>query len=110
MGRIERQRDTRCTPVWPFPSACDNTAENQNDAIDLSGGSALYLAGVQYGPSDNMKIAGNTSSGGYVGQIIAWTVFYTGGSTIRQDGPNGPDLGILRLDAACTAPGTACNP
>ena len=103
------QRDTRCTPVWPFPSACDNTAENQYEAIDLSGGSALYLAGVQYGPSDNMKIAGNTSSGGYVGQIIAWTVFYTGGSTIRQDGPNGPDLGILRLDAACTAPGTACN-
>jgi Flp pilus assembly protein TadG len=104
------QRDSKCTPVLPFPSACDNTEENQNDAIDLSGGSALYLAGVQFGPSDNMKIAGNTSSGGYVGQIVAWTVFYTGGSTIRQDGPTGPHLGILRLDAACTAPGTPCNP
>ena len=76
--------------------------------MDLSGGSAIYLAGVQYGATDNMSIAGNSTSGGYIGQIVAWTVFYTGGSEIRQEGPSGPQPGILRLDASCTAPGTPC--
>jgi Flp pilus assembly protein TadG len=104
------QRDGNCTVTLPLPAACDTNEENRNKAIDLSGGSAIYLAGVQYGASDGMSIAGNSSSGGYIGQIVAWTVFYTGGSVIRQEGPSGPDLGILRLDAACTAPGTPCNP
>ena len=81
-----------------------------NKAIDLSGGSGIYLAGVQFAVSDGISIAGNSSSGGYVGQIIAWTVLYTGGSVITQEGPGGPNIGILRLDAACTVPGVACSP
>jgi hypothetical protein len=104
------QKDANCIPVLPLPAACDNREENQNKAIDLSGGSGMYLAGVQYAVSDGISIAGNTSSGGYVGQIIAWTVFYTGGSDIRQEGPGGPNVGIIRLDAACTIPGIACAP
>jgi hypothetical protein len=104
------QKDPNCTPTLPLPAGCDNHEENQNKAIDLSGGSGIYLAGVQYAVSDAMSISGNSSSGGYVGQIIAWTVFYTGGSDITQEGPKGPNIGILRLDAACTVPGVACSP
>jgi Flp pilus assembly protein TadG len=103
------QRDPKCTPVLPFPSACDNNEENQNDVIDIEAGS-IYLAGVQYAPSDNSIIGGNSTASGYIGQIVAWTVKYAGGSVITQEGLTGPDLGILRLDAACTAPGTPCNP
>jgi hypothetical protein len=104
------QRDSNCTPTLPLPAGCDNHEENLNKAIDLSGGSGIYLAGVQFAVSDGISIAGNSSSGGYVGQIIAWTVLYTGGSVITQEGPGGPNIGILRLDAACTVPGVACSP
>ncbi len=103
--------DLRCPVVYPFPSVtCKNTVENTNKSIDLSGGSGLYLAGVQYAPSDNVSVAGNTSAGGYVGQIWAWTIQYTGGSQINQEGLQADGPGILRLDAACTTPGTPCVP
>ena len=38
------------------------SAENKNKSIDLSGGTGLYLAGVQYAPTDNITIAGNSST------------------------------------------------
>ncbi len=104
------QRDARCPVVFPFPATCTNTIENQNKSIDLSGGSGLYLAGVQYAPSDNVTIAGNTTTGGYVGQVWAWTLVYTGGSRINQEGDQQAGAGTMRLDAACTAPGTPCIP
>jgi hypothetical protein len=104
------QRDTRCPVVYPFPSSCANVVENQNKAIDLAGGSGLYLAGVQYAPTDNVTISGNTTAGGYVGQVWAWTITYTGGSDINQEGDQEAGPGTIRLDAACTAPGTNCIP
>lgn len=104
------QRDTRCPVTYPFPADCNNSAENDNKSIDLSGGSGLYLAGVQYAPTDNITLAGNTTTGGYVGQIWAWTIKYTGGSVINQEGAQAEEPGVLRLDAACTAPGTPCIP
>jgi Flp pilus assembly protein TadG len=103
--------DPRCPVVVPFPAVtCTSTVENTNKAIDLSGGSGLYLAGVQYAPSDNVSVAGNTTTGGYVGQIWAWTIQYTGGSQINQEGLQAEGPGVLRLDAACTVPGTPCVP
>ena len=102
--------DSRCPVVYPFPASCSNLVENNNKSIDLSGGSGLYLAGVQYAPSDNITVAGNTTTGGYVGQLWAWTIVYTGGSQINQEGSQSAELGTLRLDAACTAPGTPCVP
>ena len=102
--------DGICRPELPLPGACDNAAENRNKAIDLSGGSGLYLAGVQYAPSDNITISGNTATGGYVGQVWAWTLTYTGGSVINQEGSQSTSPGTIRLDAACTAPGTPCVP
>lgn len=102
--------DASCPVVYPVVATCTNTRENTNKAIDLSGGSGLYLAGVQYAPSDNVTLAGNTTTGGYVGQIWAWTIVYTGGSNINQEGDQASGPGTLRLDAACTAPGTPCIP
>ena len=96
--------DPQCPATYPFPPSCTNLAENKNKSIDLSGGTGLYLAGVQYAPTDNITIAGNASTGGYVGQVWAWTIVYTGGSIINQEGaPNQPP-GTIRLDAACTLP------
>jgi hypothetical protein len=102
--------DLNCPVIYPVVATCSNAEENRNTAIDLSGGSGLYLAGVQYAPSDNVTVAGNTSTGGYVGQVWAWTLVYTGGSQINQEGDANQGPGTLRLDAACTAPGTNCIP
>jgi hypothetical protein len=102
--------DPNCPVIYPAVATCTNVEENRNIAIDLSGGSGLYLAGVQYAPSDNVTVAGNTSTGGYVGQVWSWTLVYTGGSQINQEGDANQGPGTLRLDAACTAPGTPCIP
>jgi len=102
--------DTRCPVVFPFPASCSNAAENQNKSIDLSGGTGLYLAGVQYMPSDNVTVAGNAVTGGYIGQVWSWTLVYTGGSNINQEGAQSQGPGTIRLDAACTVPGIACVP
>lgn len=90
------------------PQLC---SDNQNDVLKLAGNGTLIVAGVIYAPSDKVNINANfTAQDGVVGQIISWTVDYAGGALLNQDypGPDGP--GILRLDAACTVPGTACNP
>jgi hypothetical protein len=102
--------DTNCPVIYPVVATCTNNEENKNISIDMSGGSGLYLAGVQYAPSDNVTVAGNTVTGGYVGQVWAWTLKYTGQSTIHQEGDQNTGPGTLRLDAACTAPGTPCIP
>ncbi len=103
--------DPRCPVVVPFPDVtCTNVVEKHNTTINLAGGTGLYLAGVQYAPSDNVTVSGNSSSGGYIGQIWAWTIQYTGGSTINQEGLQAEGPGTLRLDAACTVPGTPCVP
>ena len=103
------QRDTgvrRCGPS----RFVHQRRRDFNDSIDLSGGSSLYLAGVQFAPSDNAELSGNTDTDGYVGQVWAWTLTYSGNSKIIQEGLQAEKPGILRLDAACTAPGTPCIP
>jgi hypothetical protein len=60
-------------------------------------------------PTDNVAISGNSTSNGRVGQIISWTLKYSGGVQINQEGAANEGPGILRLDAACTAPSTPCN-
>jgi hypothetical protein len=102
--------DSKCWVSLTTFTTCTNLEEGKNKSIDLSGGSALYLAGVQYAPSDNVSLAGNTTTGGYVGQVWAWTLVYTGSSQINQEGEQTAKPGTLRLDAACTAPGTPCVP
>lgn len=93
----------------PFiePSAC---RDNQNQTISIAGGGQLDLQGVQYAPTDNVAVSGSSDGRGTVGQIIAWTVSYSGSTTLNQEGPGDQGPGTLRIDAACTAAGTPCNP
>ena len=108
------QKDANCVVTQPYPTSCN---DNGNNSLNMAGGGALYLAGVQYAPSDNVKISGGSSGEGKAGRIISWTVSYSGGARITQTYPGvseGP--GTIRLDAACTGAGTtsmsnaACNP
>jgi hypothetical protein len=105
-------RDPDCfvppPPGSQEPIGCDPGTHNKT--INIAGGGSLALEGVQYAPTDNMEIHGGSAGFGQVGQIIAYTLFYSGGTHINQEGPPSQGPGTLRLDAACTAPGTPCNP
>jgi putative Flp pilus-assembly TadE/G-like protein len=99
-------RDPTCF-TGAVPQLCN---DNQNKAVTIGGNSAVIVSGVIYGPSDQMNIASNsTNQNGRLGQIISWTVDYTGHATLNQEGPPQIQGGQLRLDGACTAPGTACS-
>lgn len=104
------KKDPNCTVPTsaPFeePAACDS---NRNKSINIAGNGYLALEGVQYMPTDNVEISGNSGTTGQVGQIISWTLKYSGGILINQEGPANEGPGILRLDAACTTPTTVCN-
>jgi Putative Flp pilus-assembly TadE/G-like len=93
----------------PFvePGGCQ---DSKNKTINIFGNGDIALEGVQYAPTDNTVIGGNSSSHGQVGQIISWTLKYSGGILINQEGPSNQGPGTLRLDAACTAPSTPCSP
>jgi hypothetical protein len=103
-------KDLTCyVPSFPQiePAACD---ADKNKSLNLSGGGSLDIEGVQYAPTDNIEIHGGSAGTGQAGQIWAWTIFYSGGTQINQEGAGSLGPGVLRLDAACTAPGTVCNP
>jgi hypothetical protein len=98
---------TVTTYPQPEPNSC---TDSHNKTLNLAGGGSLDIEGVQYAPTDNVEIHGGSSGTGQVGQIWAWTLFYSGGTQINQQGAGSTGPGVLRLDAACTAPGTPCNP
>jgi Flp pilus assembly protein TadG len=95
------------SPPWQEPSSCD---ASKNLTLNMAGGGRLALAGVQYAPTDNVTISGGSAGAGDVGQIIAWTLKYDGGTTINQHYPGATGNGILRIDAACSGPGEPCSP
>jgi hypothetical protein len=95
------------SPPYIEPTACD---ANKNQTVNIFGNGDIVLEGVQYAPTDNVTIGGNSSSTGRVGQIISWTLKYSGGISINQQGPGTEGNGILRIDAACSAPAEPCNP
>ena len=98
-------RDAGCPVATPYPtSTCDDT---HNDTISVQGNSALYLAGVQFMPSDNAVIQSSAATG-YVGQIWAWTLKYDGGVLLTQEGLAAEGPGRIRIDTACS-PGAACD-
>jgi Flp pilus assembly protein TadG len=96
------------SPPFQEPAGCDPGTHDKT--LNMAGGGSLALEGVQYAPTDNIEIHGGSSGTGQVGQIISWTLFYSGGTRINQEGPPEQGPGTLRLDAACTVPGTPCNP
>jgi Flp pilus assembly protein TadG len=94
-------KDLDCTVQTYENTGCNDTG---NNSINLPGGGNLFIAGVQYAPTDNVAVAGNASGTGYLGQIIAWTVKYVGGSSIGEVYPGGLGNGVLALDTACSGP------
>lgn len=107
-------KDPNCVVQKPYPSSCN---DGGNKALTMSGGGKLYLAGVQYAPSDNIEIGGGASGLGHAGRIVAWTIKYHGGVNIEQAYPGvSSGNGVIRLDAACSGGGStgmtnaSCNP
>jgi Flp pilus assembly protein TadG len=99
-------RDPACYVAVLEPLGCP---DNQNGILNLPGGGNLFVAGVQYAPSDNVTISGNSGTTGRIGQLVVWTLLYTGNSEINEFFPGGPGNGVLRLDTACSA-STSCTP
>lgn len=105
---IEVPRDDNCfSGNNPIISA--SCAVNQNNTVSLAGNAFFQIAGVLYGPSDNMQINASVQNG-FVGQIYSWTIKYAGGATLNQSYPFSPGNGILRLDVACSGGDTPCVP
>jgi len=107
------KRDPACTvPTSPpfFETSPCQSNDNQDKTLNLNGNGSLILEGVQYMPSDRSQIGGSSSSTGRIGQVISWTLKYAGGIQINQQGPGTQKPGTLRLDVACSGPGTPCNP
>ncbi len=99
--------DPTCTVGLVAPPGCD---DNKNKTLNLSGGGNIFLAGVQYAPSDNAVLAGNTGQRAEIGAFWAWSIEFKGGSEFTLASAL-PDLtGVLRLDPACSPTVTVCNP
>lgn len=93
------------------PSGFPTRTCNPSSTIKIPGNAEVFLAGVTYAPSDSVQVQGNlTSTTGTIGQLVSWWTTYGGGAQLNQEYPGGDQPGILRLDAACTAPGTPCVP
>jgi hypothetical protein len=91
-------RDTNCTVIFPYPLSC---SDSSNDAIKIAGKSDIYLAGVQFMPTDNSSINSSAATG-YIGQIWAWTLKYSGGVLVNQEGTSREGAGVIRIDTACS--------
>jgi hypothetical protein len=98
------QKDPNCTVTQPYPTLCNDL---QNKAISLTGGGDLFLAGVQYAPTDHSKFAGSASGVGLVGEVVSWTIDYLGNAAVTQKYATVTDYGTVRLDTACSA-GASC--
>lgn len=98
--------DPNCTVIGYDSTICN---ENQNKTLKLTGGGNIFLAGVQYAPSDNVELKGNASQGAEVGAMWAWTLKFTGGTVYRIQASNPQMIGNLRLVRACS-PTEPCNP
>lgn len=97
--------DPTCYVAAEEPSGC---IASKNKTLSLPGGGELWVAGVQYAPTDNVVITGNSASEGVVGQIVAWTITFNS-SRLNLEAAASETNGVLRLDRACS-PTAVCNP
>lgn len=97
------EKDTRCVVGLTEPPDCPT-----NQQLKLPGGGSLYLTGIQYAATDNVTVRGGSGTDGYVGQLIAWTAHYTGGSQITLTHAGDEKPGIYRLAVPCS-PSAACS-
>ena len=97
-------RDESCfqAPGSPIPIDSKVCSADTNATIKLAGTGALNIAGAIYAPTERISIRGNSDTDAIDGQIVGWTLEWSGGSTLRINYPDFEQLGILRLDGACT--------
>jgi hypothetical protein len=91
----------------PPPTDC-KTSENKT--LQLTGGGNIFLAGVQYAPSDNAVLTGNAGQRSDIGAFWAWTLKFSGGTQFNLRSSNPEVTGVLRLDPACSPTVNVCNP
>jgi hypothetical protein len=98
-------------PRLPHGCTSGSGTNTGTSVVTLTGNGILQVAGVIWAPTDNVKIASNfTSQAGTIGEIISWTVTYSGGSELNEEVAQEDGPGILRLDTGCS-PGASCvNP
>jgi Flp pilus assembly protein TadG len=90
--------DTNPVSVWVRPNlkGYDMSGSNGGSGVmTMAAGATIRENGVIYGPQDNTTVSGNPSGSG-VGQIVTWTITYTGGSVINET-YQGPGLLRTRL-------------
>lgn len=90
--------DTNPITVWVRPTGngyATTGSSSGSEVIKWNAGISTYEDGIIYGPQDNTQIAGQGAGSG-VGQIIAWTIKYAGGTEISESF-QGPAQLKLRL-------------
>ena len=96
-----------CLPIVAVETTACKGTENDRKTLKLTGGGNIFLAGVQYAPTDNVELKGNSGQASDVGAMWAWTItFNSSVFNIRTANPE--LLGVLRLDRACS-PGNLCT-
>ncbi len=68
---------------------CDSGGGPSTDILQMNSGAGIDYKGLIYAPFDNVKLAGQPTHDD-IGQLVAWTAQFTGGSAINQtwDGPD----------------------
>lgn len=68
---------------------CDSGGSASTSILQMQSGSGIDYRGLIYAPFDNVKLAGQPNHDD-IGQLVAWTAQFTGGSAINQtfDGPD----------------------
>jgi predicted outer membrane repeat protein len=72
--------------VWVRPNRNNydlTSTNNGSNVIVFAAGTSLHAGGAIYAPEDNSKISGQPTGSG-VGQIVAWTLTYSGGSQVTE--------------------------
>lgn len=96
-------KDPRCVVGTTEPTDCPS-----NTQLSLPGGGNIYLTGIQYAASDNSTVRGGSGTNGYIGQLITWTVHFTGGSIVNLTHAGEEEPGIYRIATPCS-PGADCT-
>jgi hypothetical protein len=88
----------------------ETTNDTKNTTLKLGGSGVLEVSGIIYAPSDQVEVnSSNATQDGTIGQLIVWTVDYSGNADLNQLAFTDDTPGILRLDAACSR-AEVCNP
>jgi Flp pilus assembly protein TadG len=96
------------SPRLPILCTSGSGVNYGTNVLKLTGNGILQVAGIVWAPTDNVKVNSNyTGQDGTIGQIIAWTVEYDGGSALNLETAQDDGPGVLRLDTACS-PGAVC--